>query len=244
MSRNFESLTQLESELSDVDHRTRSAVDLPVIKSVPHCIGAGNSGQEMSRLVQSMFLSPNGSNPRSVVFCGVDGESGSSFVCADAGRILAAKSSHSICVVDANARSPRLPDIFGGNTPTATFGKAASVRERCVQVGKNLWLAEAAVLAGSKGELPPDKELTELLAQLGAEFEYLFIDVAGANVCGDALVLGQASDAVILIIEAHSTRRLSARKAKEALDAAGVRLLGVVLHNRSFPIPESLYKRL
>ena len=31
---------------------------------------------------------------------------------------------------------------------------------------------------------------------------------------------------------------------KETLDAAGVRLLGTVLNNRSFPIPERLYKRL
>jgi Mrp family chromosome partitioning ATPase len=56
--------------------------------------------------------------------------------------------------------------------------------------------------------------------------------------------LGQVADAAILVIEANSTRRLTARNAKETFDAAGVRLLGTVLHNRSFPIPEKLYRRL
>jgi Mrp family chromosome partitioning ATPase len=72
----------------------------------------------------------------------------------------------------------------------------------------------------------------------------VLIDAPGTIVCGDAAILGQVADAAVLVIEANSTRRLSARKAKEALDAAGVRLLGTVLHNRSFPIPETLYNWL
>jgi Mrp family chromosome partitioning ATPase len=87
-------------------------------------------------------------------------------------------------------------------------------------------------------------ELKHLLGQLSGEFEYVLIDAPGAGVCGDAAILGQVADSAVLVIEADSTRRMSARRAKESLDAAGVRLLGAVLHDRSFPIPERLYKRL
>lgn len=86
--------------------------------------------------------------------------------------------------------------------------------------------------------------MKERFSQLRGEFEYLLIDVAGANVRGDAAVLGQAADAAILVVEAHGTRRVAALKAKETLDAANVRLLGTVLHNRTFPIPEQLYRKL
>ena len=37
---------------------------------------------------------------------------------------------------------------------------------------------------------------------------------------------------------------VAALKAKETLDAANVRLLGTVLHNLTFPIPEQLYPKL
>jgi Mrp family chromosome partitioning ATPase len=52
------------------------------------------------------------------------------------------------------------------------------------------------------------------------------------------------ADGVVLVLEANSTRRVTAKKAKQALEAANVRILGTVLNNRTFPIPEGLYRRL
>jgi Mrp family chromosome partitioning ATPase len=49
---------------------------------------------------------------------------------------------------------------------------------------------------------------------------------------------------VVLVLEAHSTRRSAARKAKLALEAANVLVLGTVFNNRKFPIPETLYRML
>jgi Mrp family chromosome partitioning ATPase len=241
MSRNFELLTQIESEVGTTHHPAPAAAYRAAVEAVvPRDVG----GEEMLRLVQSIFLSTNGSAPRQVVFCGVDGENGSSSVCASAGRTLAANSSRSVCLVDANLRSPRLSGLFGVNTTILFPSKSASVREQCVQISRNLWLAGTNLLTDDRDALLSLAELKHLLAQLSGEFEYLLIDAPGTRVCGDAAILGQVADAAVLVIEADSTRRMSARKAKEALDTAGVRLLGTVLHNRNFPIPAGLYKRL
>jgi Mrp family chromosome partitioning ATPase len=244
MSRNFELLTQIESEVGATDHLAPAAAYRAVGKAVvPHDAGDVD-GEQMLRLVQTAFLSTNGSAPRRVIFCGVDGENGSSSVCASAGRTLAANSSGAVCLVDANLRSPRLSGIFGVDTTIPFPDKSASVREQCVQIGGNLWLAGTDLLSDDRGSLLSVAELKQLLAQLRSVFEYVLIDAPGTSVSGDAAILGQVADAAILVIEADSTRRMSARKAKESLDAAGVRLLGAVLHNRSFPIPAGLYKRL
>jgi hypothetical protein len=40
------------------------------------------------------------------------------------------------------------------------------------------------------------------------------------------------------------TRRRAALQTKRALEEAGVRLLGTVLADREFPIPQNLYRRL
>jgi Mrp family chromosome partitioning ATPase len=58
------------------------------------------------------------------------------------------------------------------------------------------------------------------------------------------LLLGQIADGVILILESMVTRREAARTAKEDLAAANVKILGAVLNNHTFSIPENLYKRL
>jgi Mrp family chromosome partitioning ATPase len=57
-------------------------------------------------------------------------------------------------------------------------------------------------------------------------------------------MIGRLADGVVLVIEAHATRREAARKVKESLEAANVRLLGAVLNKRTFPIPEVLYNRI
>jgi receptor protein-tyrosine kinase len=131
---------------------------------------------------------------------------------------------------------------IGGTNPFC--GPSVPLRDQCVKIGGNLWLAGPEILADNSRVLLPPVQLKERLAQLRDEFEYMLIDAPGTSVCGDAQLLGLVADATILVIEANSTRRLTARKAKESLDAAGVRLLGTVLHNRLFPIPERLYRKL
>jgi Mrp family chromosome partitioning ATPase len=247
MSRNFELMTQLDIEAGASDNRTPPGVDRTASTAVVpiRSSQAGNvGGEEILRLIQRIFLSANGSAPRQVVLCGVDDENGSSSVCARAGRTLAANSSRPVCLVDANVRSPRLSGMFGVEGTNPFSGPSAPVREQCVKIGSNLWLAGPHILADNSRVLLPPIQLKERFAQLRNEFEYMLIDAPGTSVCGDAQLLGQIADAAILVIEANCTRRLTARKAKESLDAAGVRLLGTVLHNRSFPIPEGLYKRL
>jgi Mrp family chromosome partitioning ATPase len=49
---------------------------------------------------------------------------------------------------------------------------------------------------------------------------------------------------LVLVVQANATRRDAARKAKESLQAANVRLLGAVLDNRTFPIPDAIYQRI
>lgn len=247
MSRNFELMTQLELE-SDVtdgprpDAASRAAV-MDVVPILSSRAGKG-SGEEVLRFIQRIFLSANGSAPRQVVLCGVDETNGSSSVCARAGRTLAANSSRPVCLVDANVRSPRLSGMFGIEGTNPFSGPSAPLRDQCVKIGGNLWLAGPNILADNSRVLLPPDELKKRLAQLRETFEYMLIDAPGTSVCGDAQLLGLLADAAILVIEANSTRRLTARNAKNSLDAAGVRVLGTVLHNRTFPIPKRLYEKL
>ena len=244
MSRNFELLTQLEQDADRSDLKSRAATDRFTFKTVP-CNDSNNPGaDEMLRLVQRVFLAPTGFAPSQVVFCGVDNENGSSTVCASAGRILSANTPLSVCLVDANLRSSGLSDLFRMNTTTPFSGKSDCMRAHCAQIDENLWLAGTEFLSDENGSFLPSSELKKRLAQLHGVFEYVLIDAPATSVCGDAVLLGQIVDAAILVIEANTTRRLTARNAKDALAAAGVRLLGSVLHNRSFPIPQRLYHRL
>jgi protein-tyrosine kinase len=252
MSRNYDLLTEIEREReSGVGNgrvhvtTNRTAVnDSLVNDSFPTDNEASSDALEMLRLVRGIFLANKGSGLRQVVFVGVDSESGSSSVCANAGRILAENTSKPICVVDANVHSARLSQILGFKKPGPVFGKPASVREQCVQIGGNLWLAGTDLMTDRRGSLLGEDELKVRLTQLDEAFGYLLIDAPGTRISKDAELLGYLVDAAVLVIEANKTRRIAAAKAKESLEAAGVRLLGTVLNDRTFPIPDRLYKLL
>jgi receptor protein-tyrosine kinase len=226
------------------DTRAPAAVDRAAAQSVIRSNISDVYSEELLRLVQGIFLSADASSPRQVVFCGVDNENGSSTVCASAGRTLAANNLQSVCLIEANVRSPRLSNILGVEETTAFSRKPVSLLEQCVQIDVNLWLGKPDLLASNGRKLLPVDELRKRLAQLREAFEYVLINAPGINGSGEAQLLGQVADAVILVIEANRTRRLTARKAKETLDAAGVRLLGTVLNNRTFAIPEAIYRKL
>jgi protein-tyrosine kinase len=56
--------------------------------------------------------------------------------------------------------------------------------------------------------------------------------------------MGQLADGIVLIVGANQSRRDTIRQAKEHLDTAQVQILGAILDQRRFPIPEFLYRRL
>jgi Mrp family chromosome partitioning ATPase len=73
-----------------------------------------------------------------------------------------------------------------------------------------------------------------------------FIVLDGPPIYGSAecRILCNRVDGVVLVIEAGKTRRHAAASAKDQVEKAGGRLLGVVINRRRYYIPEFIYKRL
>jgi polysaccharide biosynthesis transport protein len=244
MSPKYDVLNQLELETDPVEENVRGVADHVILNKVSPKDPGDPLSDEMLHLAQSSFLSNTGRVPRLVVFCGVEEENGSSSVCAGAGRAIALLGAKTVCLVDAHIRTSRLSRVFGVDSSIPFPGKPLSPREQCLLIQHNLFLAGTDMLFDSRGALLSPSDLKQRLKQLQDCFDYVLIDAPASSVCGDAIALGQIADAAILIIEANKTRRLIARRAKETLEASGVRLLGTVLRNQSFPVPKSLLKRL
>jgi Mrp family chromosome partitioning ATPase len=242
MSRKFDLLNQLELETEPTEDRARGVADQVILNKLsPKDLGEP-IGDEMLHLAQTTFLSNTGRVQRLVVFCGVDEDNGSGSVCAGAGRAIALLGSKSVCLIDANVRTSPLSRVFGVDSAIPFPGRPASFREQCLLIERNLYFASTDLLFDGRGALLSVPDLKLRLKQLQDTFDYVLIDAPASSVCGDATALGQLTDAVILVIEANRTRRMTARRAKETLEAAGVRLLGTVLRNESSPLPKRLLK--
>jgi hypothetical protein len=239
MSRNFELLSQLEAELL-LESTVTSNV--PAAARPANRVGHNGISQEFVTLAQTIFRSGDANAPHEVVLCGVDDDSRSSGICINLGRALATYSERPVCLIDANPRSARLEKLLNAGR---LIPHPDPEKDLCRYIEPNLWLADLDAPDSQKGAgLASTQQVKKRLATLRTRFDFILMDAPGANIQGDASVLGQVSDGTILVIEANSTRKAAALKAKQSLQAANVRILGSVLNNRTFPIPERLYRKL
>ena len=257
MSRTFEALQRLEKEQQITP---RPATELPAI--VHPVNGAGSNGtssntaksvrvgeEEVLKLVQRVFRSNVPDAPRTVAFSGVDHGDGCSWITANAALTLAAQTSSSICVVDANLRTPSLHRFFEIENRFGlvdAIAQSAPVREFAQQIsGSNLWVLTSGSAAGKAAANTLSSEaLRARMTELRSAFDYVLIDTPPANLYADCLTLGRLADGTILVLQSNASRREAALKAKESFENAHVRLLGAVLNKRTYPIPQNLYNWL
>jgi Mrp family chromosome partitioning ATPase len=74
------------------------------------------------------------------------------------------------------------------------------------------------------------------------DFDSVIIDAPPLTRYSDAVVLGQLSDGLVLVLEAGTTRREAAFAAAKTLRSANIPILTAVLNKRTFPIPKSVYR--
>jgi Mrp family chromosome partitioning ATPase len=199
-------------------------------------------------LVQRVFLLPAQEVPRVVVFCRVGQIEGAAGICARAGQNLANQTGSSVCVVDGDFRSPSLHLCFGLDNSrgfTDAVFESGPIRDfvRSIQ-GSNLSILSSGSRCGRAPALCKLERLRSRIAELRQEFSFVLVYGPQGGQQVDAMLLGQVADGVILILESMVTRRETARATKENLASADVKILGAVLHNHNFSIPETLYRRL
>jgi succinoglycan biosynthesis transport protein ExoP len=206
----------------------------------------GRSGE--AELVQRVFLLPAEDVPRVVTFCGVGQADGAGGICARAGLLLADQTGSSVCVVEGDFHSPSLHkylDVENYRGLTDALFESGPIREFVQCSPKtNLFVLPGGSRSGELQAAWNSERLRSRIAELRREFSYVLVYSPQATQHLGGLLLGQIADGVILILESMVTRRETARTAKENLAAANVKILGAVLNNHTFSIPENLYKRL
>jgi hypothetical protein len=185
---------------------------------------------------------------RQVVFTAADPGTDTSSICRRVAEALAAETKDRIVVVgqflpifqeNAAVRSNPYSREDASHSTVAKPWHQAGIRSK-----GNLWFLPEAKDSGEGQDPGTITSLHARLWDLRREFAYSIIEAKPAAESSEAAALGQLADGVILVLSARTTRRATARKIKETLDAAQARLLGTVLSDRTFPIPGSIYRRL
>lgn len=221
----------------------------PVVACAPPIAAAVEQDPELTLLVQRLF-SPRDAKarPRVVAFTPIGGGQVAAALCAGAARALAAQVPQPTCVVDGDLRSPAVHTALGvpeaRGLSDALLGDAGSaVVDLATRVGETIWFVPAGF--GGSAALPylTGESFRQQLVRLRAAFAHVLVE-APADDRAHAVAVAAASDGAVLVLDAQTTRRESARRAVEQCRNAQVPVLGAVLTNRTYPIPDFLYRLL
>ena len=145
-----------------------------------------------------------------------------------------------VLLIDADLRKPRLHDVF---SITNTWGLTDILQEstpidqypldslaRPTEI-PNLFLLPSGPAVPVINSLLYSERVKILIARLRGEFDTVLIDTPPMMVLPDARILGQLTDAVILVLRSGVTSLDDARVAGRRLIEDGTKILGTVLND-------------
>jgi Mrp family chromosome partitioning ATPase len=259
MSRDFELLQRLEKERNRTS-RFHDPVgrSVRVIKqngtpeiSTEHTFEVNQPGRylepsvrnEFTKLVLRTFLS----TPviRVAMFTGVEAKDGAKWVAACTADVLSDATRGRVCLLDADLASPTLHRVYSipnHNGLAAVLDGSCPIGNATRRTGENLWVIPAGIH-------PANSQMVtaifhEAIVDLLDHFEYLLISAPDYDQFAELGAIGAATEGAVLVLDAMTTRRVEAQRAKAALEMAKVPILGSVLNNRSVPVPDFLYSRM
>ncbi len=206
------------------------------------------SREEEIKLVHRIFPAGGQCSPQIVLFSAVEGDAGCASISIRTAEILAGRGDGSVCVVDANFQLSCLHHYFGIDNSKglaeAVLGSLPIQDFLQKHPEANLWILPCGAAAGQLRFSGVNDRLRSRMMELRGQFKYVVIHSSPLDLDSASILLSRWTDGVVMVVEADTTRRATARRMKQDLEAANVRILGVVLNNRTFSIPEAVYRRL
>ena len=202
------------------------------------------AGEQLSGLVQKIYLPGHRSGRRYIAFSSLERSGVRPWLSTRIGKILAQQVSESVCLVEADRDAKLLRELIAPSSPATSAFAAPLGNDLTVRADKNLWLCPASRLLREDDWTPQPDVVRNRLSRLRREFGYLVIHAPALSLGEEAVLMGQLSEGLVLVLEANVTRRIAAIRARAMLETMGVPLLGTILDQRTFPVPESIYRRI
>lgn len=222
----------------NLESRLPEIVAAPV--EVPQGLNRWNPEQfaqeQILSLVRELFLASGTRSIRQVVLSAVESRINVAPICEQIARTLSSETSSEVALVDWLEKFDKKPSLY------AQSRNSSSLKSHSAPLAANLWRVGRNCFG--EDDSPAGMQRLSWLAKLRDEFEFAVIVGPPAGVSSEAALLGQITDGLILVIGAHSTRKATAKQIIRTLQASQSRILGTVLCDRTFPIPQRLYSRL
>ena len=153
-----------------------------------------------------------------------------------------------VLLIDADLRRGRVAKYLGVNQEiglTEILTDKAEPADALFNIDvENLTFVASGSVPPNPAELLGSDKMRRFLTVMKSKFDHIIIDTPPVIAVTDAGILGAQTDGVIMIIQAGRTQRGIVKRAIELLHQAHSKVLGHVLTNIEYHLPEYIYRYL
>ncbi len=153
-----------------------------------------------------------------------------------------------VLLVDADMRRGRFTKYLGVDQPqglTEVLTGQTDPAEVLFHIDiENLAFIASGSIAENPAELLGSEKMRQLLADMKTQFDHIIIDTPPIISVTDSGIIGAMADGVLMVIQAGRTQRGIVQRASELLDQAHCKVIGHVLTNIEYHLPEYIYRYL
>ena len=248
MSRTYKALERAEKQYQDnllksSDDSQKSSVRKKTVK-LPIQTQSDRFQEVKTKLVTCFPLD----SVKTIMFTSTAHGDGSSFTAVSLATTLVKDFRRNVLLIDANLRRPSLHEIFNIENNNGLSNILTQEEDKTFFVKKagygRLYLIPCGKKKSEPANLFESNRFDKTLKTMREKFDYVILDVPPVNSYAESIVIATKVDGVILVLESDKTRQQVAIRAKQEMEKAGAKVLGVILNKRKHYIPEWIYKRL
>ena len=248
MGKTYEALEQAEKEYQ-ASREAPMAEPSPSGRPKPPKRASDHTATERYQDLKTKILTryPEGSI-KTIMFVGTAHGDGASTTAINFATTLAQDCKLKVLLIDVNLRTPSLQEVFNidktpGLSDLLTNGGQMASHVRKVGPG-NLYVLPCGGNHSGPVSLFESSRFKQFLKKMRKRFHYVILDAPPVPAFSESRVLLAYVDGAVLVVESGKTRRQVALRVKKELEAAGGKILGVVLNKTRYYIPGWIYKRL
>jgi len=195
-------------------------------------VGLSIREEQIHSLVQQLFFRRESGPVRRVGFTALEPSAQTAPLCLDVARALVDEGKYEVGLIDAGC----------GESPLAAQLQILTRMQAPWAIAPGLWLAPRESWCHPESPNPATDQNLGRLRELAAEFDFSIVYCPPPSWL--TARIGHCCDGLVLVLTANRTRRLVAAQVIDQFTRTRVPVLGTVLAERRFPVPEGLYRSL
>jgi len=194
-----------------------------------------------------LYLLMKNNNFRSILLTDADGAKETSIFIANLGIGMSQNTGHRVLIIDTDIRNPSIHEIF--NIPDApgltdVLEDRISFENAVQESGQNLTVLPAGETEMDITVMLRSSKMAEVIKNARELYDVILIKCADIKNSSDAVILTALTDCISIIINEGMTKRQIIKHALAPFEQRNVNIVGGILTNHRYVIPEIIYRMI